>query len=82
MLDKKYSNYDFCVTGKALALLEVAPLYNALLPRIWIYARTSPSQKEMILKRLKLAGYVTLMAGDGTNDVGALKQSHVGIFFL
>ncbi len=77
-LDKTLGQYDLCVTGKALTLLEHAPMYEALLPRIWIYARTSPSQKEMILTRLKAAGYMTLMAGDGTNDVGALKQSHVG----
>jgi cation-transporting ATPase 13A1 len=35
----------------------------------------------MILSRLKAAGYITLMAGDGTNDVGALKQSHVGTIY-
>lgn len=78
-MDKKLSQYDVCVTGKALSILQHAPMYECLIPCIWIYARTSPSQKEMILTRLKAAGYMTLMAGDGTNDVGALKQSHVGM---
>jgi cation-transporting ATPase 13A1 len=79
---KDVLSYDLCVTGDALSVLEKSTAYDKLLPRIWIYARTSPSQKEMILMRLKLAGYFTLMAGDGTNDVGALKQSHIGTCFF
>lgn len=78
IINKDILSYDLCVTGNALSVIEKSTIYRTLLPRIWVYARTSPSQKEMILMRLKLAGYITLMAGDGTNDVGALKQSHIG----
>lgn len=75
--------HDLAITGKAMARLEGTNLYlKVLLSRIWVYARVSPSQKEYALTSLKNAGYSTLMAGDGTNDVGALKQAHVGVALL
>ena len=42
-----------------------------------MYACVSPSQKELILTSLKSLGYITLIAGDGTNDVGVLKHAHI-----
>ncbi|CCM06202.1 uncharacterized protein FIBRA_08445 [Fibroporia radiculosa] len=77
-----FDTFDICVTGAALKQYENTPGWNDLVQNTWIYARVSPSQKEMILTSLKSLGYVTLMAGDGTNDVGALKQAHIGVALL
>ena len=75
-------NKDLCVTGYALAKFKGQVGWNSLLRYTWVYARVSPKQKEDILLGLKDMGYYTLMAGDGTNDVGALKQAHIGIALL
>lgn len=77
-----FEDYDLCVTGYALAKLENHEHIVDLVRHTWIYARVSPAQKEFILTVLKEAGYTTLMCGDGTNDVGALKQAHIGVALL
>jgi manganese-transporting P-type ATPase len=82
-LDKEIlATKDLCVTGYALAKFKDQLALPSLLRHTWVYARVSPKQKEEILMGLKDAGYHTLMAGDGTNDVGALKQAHIGVALL
>ena len=42
----------------------------------------SPEEKETVVSILNRAGETTLMCGDGTNDVGALRHAHVGVAIL
>lgn len=76
------NKYDLCVTGYALAKFKDQVGWHQILRYTWVYARVSPKQKEELLLGYKDMGYFTLMAGDGTNDVGALKQAHIGIALL
>jgi cation-transporting ATPase 13A1 len=77
-----FEEYDICVTGAAMKQYESRSSWKDLVQNTWVYARVSPAQKEFILTTLKTLGYTTLMAGDGTNDVGALKQAHIGVALL
>ncbi|KAJ1031023.1 hypothetical protein NDA18_002247 [Ustilago nuda] len=78
-----FNTYDICITGVAMKQYQDNPeAWNHLVQNTWVYARVSPSQKEFILNSLKSLGYITLMAGDGTNDVGALKAANIGVALL
>ncbi|GJJ12990.1 hypothetical protein Clacol_007239 [Clathrus columnatus] len=82
-LDKRiFEDYDICVTGAAMKQYQTQPSFTDLVEHAWVYARVSPVQKELILTTLKSLGFTTLMAGDGTNDVGALKQADIGVALL
>lgn len=83
-VSKLSKNYDLCLTGDGIAALSEmnSNLLRELIPKAKVYARVAPKQKEAILIELKRMGYITLMCGDGTNDVGALKQAHVGVALL
>lgn len=82
-IEELSSEFDLCVAGPALEMaLEQSSVTRKALQFIKVYARMSPDQKEKVLSALKESGLFTLMCGDGTNDVGALKQAHVGVALL
>jgi cation-transporting ATPase 13A1 len=83
------ASHTLCVTGPALAVILQRTAargpsayfeeLKALAPHVSIFARVSPSQKEDVVRSFNDTGMYTLMCGDGTNDVGALRAAHVGI---
>ncbi|KAL4948410.1 hypothetical protein BDW69DRAFT_189294 [Aspergillus filifer] len=51
---------------------------DQVVPRLQVLARSSPSDKELLVKHLKKLGEIVAVTGDGTNDGPALKAADVG----
>ncbi|KAK9156520.1 hypothetical protein Scep_003094 [Stephania cephalantha] len=74
--------HDLCIGGDCFEMLHQTSAVLQVIPYAKVFARVAPEQKELIMTTLKTVGRMTLMCGDGTNDVGALKQAHVGVALL
>lgn len=73
---------DLCIGGDCFEMLLQTSAVLKVIPYVKVFARVAPEQKELIMTTFKMVGRTTLMCGDGTNDVGALKQAHVGVALL
>jgi Ca2+-transporting ATPase len=52
---------------------------EAIVPKLRVLARSSPLDKEILVRWLKAHGDVVAVTGDGTNDAPALKAADVGL---
>lgn len=75
-------SHDLCIGGDCIEMLQQTSAVLQVIPYVKVFARVAPKQKELIMTTFKTVGRMTLMCGDGTNDVGALKQAHVGVALL
>ncbi|CAM9735877.1 unnamed protein product, partial [Choristocarpus tenellus] len=75
--------HNLCATGPALKeALNRYPGLGRFLEHFRVLARMTPDLKEEVAAALIESGRTVLMCGDGSNDVGALKKSHVGLALL
>lgn len=82
-LQRLASESDLCVSGSVISsALDANSSLREHLHLFCVFARMRPDEKERVLLAMKDHGRTTLMCGDGANDVGALKQAHVGIALL
>lgn len=75
------SQIELAVTGDVWEhLVRNDPSEAATLaPAIRVYGRCTPFTKVSVVSTFVEHGFITLMAGDGGNDCGALKTAHVGV---
>ncbi|EUD65340.1 hypothetical protein C922_04283 [Plasmodium inui San Antonio 1] len=79
--------FTLCITGDIIehflsSYQNDLALFDELIKRALIFCRVSPKNKEIIIKTLNKLGNITIMCGDGTNDMAALKAAHVGVSLL
>jgi Ca2+-transporting ATPase len=69
--------WGFAMEGPKFRSLSI-PEMDRILPRLQVLARSSPTDKQILVGRLKALGETVAVTGDGTNDGPALKMADVG----
>ncbi|KAM0688020.1 hypothetical protein COBT_000723 [Conglomerata obtusa] len=73
------SSGSLIICGDTLEHLTETEWDNILLKKEIVFARTSPKQKLLIVKKFQAKGHIVGVSGDGVNDSPALKKAHLGI---
>jgi cation-transporting ATPase 13A1 len=71
--------HQLCINGDTLDVISTSKEISTIVKAIHVFSRTSPNQKDFIVGMLNKEGHVTMMCGDGTNDVGSLKRANIGL---
>ncbi|KAI9093810.1 PMCA-type calcium-translocating P-type ATPase [Phlyctochytrium arcticum] len=72
-----YTRGGVCLEGSAFRELSEDKL-REVVPKLQVLARSSPSDKRLLVKTLRDMGEVVAVTGDGTNDAPALHLADVG----
>jgi P-type Ca2+ transporter type 2C len=63
--------------GPEFRKLSISEMDN-IIPLLQVLAKSSPTDKQTLVKRLKHLGHIVAVTGDGTNDAAALKTANIG----
>eukprot|EP01113_Clastostelium_recurvatum_P039548 TRINITY_DN604_c0_g1_i1.p1 TRINITY_DN604_c0_g1~~TRINITY_DN604_c0_g1_i1.p1 ORF type:complete len:1064 (-),score=338.27 TRINITY_DN604_c0_g1_i1:106-3297(-) len=66
-----------CMEGPKFRELSTDQM-DRILPNLQVLARSSPTDKQILVERLQALGEVVAVTGDGTNDGPALKMADIG----
>lgn len=72
-----YTRGGIVMEGPAFRQLSDEAL-TAVVPRLQVLARSSPLDKQILVRKLRAMGEVVAVTGDGTNDGPALRAANVG----
>ena len=85
-IKKLSKEYTLCITSEEYKnlsrIISTNPKIYLIIQYIKLFCRMSKRYKIEIISNLKMCGRNPLMCGDGTNDIGALKLSKVGVALL